>query len=190
MLKLRKLVTMGLAAMMAVSAMSISAFAKEAIYDDAGEIVGYQYTADEIDWDKVAQHPAPYTTYAMTSSQPSYSAAMNLASADIYQSFSLSKRYEFNFSKAWYNSGEEVGIILNEFSVDPNNFEFNIYKISSNGTITRVKNYQPTISNPVAISFGDLTSNNRYCLRIQNKDHIGSTTGFPVITNDLSSFLK
>ncbi len=46
---------MGLAAIMAVSAMSISAFAKEAIYDANGNLTGYEYTTDDISVEKLKE---------------------------------------------------------------------------------------------------------------------------------------
>ncbi len=187
-MKLRKIITMGLAAIMAVSVMSINVFAMSDICDENGNIIGHEYTAEDINWEKLAQRPALYTTYAMTASQPTYSSALNLASRDIEQSFSLSAR-NFKYSKAWYNSGDEVGVFLNDFSTNAKSFNFKIYKIASDGTLTQVKNLTPSISDAVAVSFGDLTSNNRYCLKITNNATF-STTGYPVITNDISQFFN
>lgn len=185
---LSRFITLSLAAMTISSSMCLSAMAKEAMYDEAGNIVGYTYTTDDVDdvnvgMDLISQIPM---TVAFSSTPPSYSSTLrNLSTTDYVDSFSIPS-YGLRYSALWTGSADDVGFRFYDVS-NMSNLAMTIYRVYSNGNVEEVTTYQPTSPNSIGFRTFQLNSSGRYYAVLNSKVSY-TLRGTVVITNDPANY--
>lgn len=185
--RLKKIAVM-LAAITSISAISISASAMTEVYDEAGENIWYIYTKEDLKDGIVPGMMSTFATFPMTSTQPTYDDARNLASSDISQSFSLNAR-NIKYSKSWYGSGSNFGVFFNDFSSKATNFTMSIYEVDENDDLYLVSTGKYNAADVIGFGYPNLSRNGRYCLKITNNT-ASTVTGSPIITNNINKFFN
>ncbi|MDO5399167.1 MAG: hypothetical protein Q4G33_14715 [bacterium] len=186
--KFKKIIALGLATMAAVSSMSMSASAMTEIYDEAGENIWYVYTKEDLKDGIVPGMMSTFATFPMTSTQPTYDDARNLASSDISQSFSLNAR-NIKYSKSWYGSGSNFGVFFNDFSSNATNFTVSIYEVDADDDLYLVSTGKYNAADVIGFGYPNLSKSGRYCLKITNNT-ASTVTGSPIITNNIKKFFN
>lgn len=183
----KKIATMGLATMMAVSAMSVSAFAEEAIYNSDGEIIGYEFTEDDVEnknygIDLIAQIPS---FASFSASAPSYSSSpKDLTDGDYVEPFSLSAGGA-KYSKTWTGSASKCGMRFYNAS-DMSKLTMYIYRITSSGKVEYQTSHTFSKTS-IGYTSVSLDSDEQYYMMLVNSA-TSSQSGSVVFTNSPSSY--